>query len=728
MTLIYILYPAFLLSAACTGYGLAAMMLFPGRFAELPIAFRFIAAYFLGQSLLVGLFVSLALFGVFTSSFVVWLVVPGAILCALSLWLYRHGIHSACIEAIRSLARAPLSWRLLTVLAALLFAYGFSTMGRVLEGDGSAFYLAAAKLMAHTGRIGSLPGYESFSWVIMTGELLYGSLMLLGSPGTSARVYEWINFLPLLGALYSVARICGLSARAAFLATLMALTSSAAVGLWGGGKTDTFAVGPALIAVWFALASWRSDRRRNYIAMSGLFCGFAIATKFSYLIVLLPCTMLLIHWHDTLAALGEMKAFAWRGLLQRVIRIALNSLWFFGLLAIGLAPFVVKNLIIFNAPFGSAGTLASSAYFSSKTTLRLILSYPIALTYGRYWAQLGTLSPLILAFIPLFFLMPRSERRLASPLMAMTISTVVALAIWMILMPSIFMPRYILATLLLLGIPAAAGAAHVSRERTILAGMVVSATAVVTMLTPNQVMSRTLVFEPGWAIDYFRDGDEEALFTRDAYVAPSMEINKSAPLNDRVLLLVYQRVWLRGDLLERTSTTDEVAEAKELLDKRGADFWAYLQDKGFRSLIVDAAQLDSIAAAVKVKPSELVFCQVTSPGAVAAFQIGETCNVCPSGNRTYLRGPFPKIWPDGNAYRADLASERTGDSPDFLTKSRLAFCEDETRLLTPHSSHSEIRTAGSGRFSHWGKELYFSASDNSDPNTNGKSYYVVQPR
>ena len=107
----------------------------------------------------------------------------------------------------------------------------------------------------------------------MTGELLYGSLMLLGSPGTSARVYEWINFLPLLGALYSVARICGLSARAAFLATLMALTSSAAVGLWGGGKTDTFAVGPALIAVWFALASWRSDRRRNYIAMSGLFCG-----------------------------------------------------------------------------------------------------------------------------------------------------------------------------------------------------------------------------------------------------------------------------------------------------------------------------------------------------------------------------------------------------------------------------------------------------------------------
>ena len=76
MTLVYILYPALLLSAACTGYGLAAMMLFPGRFAELPITFRFIAAYFLGQSLLVGLFVSLALFGVFTFSFVVLLVVP----------------------------------------------------------------------------------------------------------------------------------------------------------------------------------------------------------------------------------------------------------------------------------------------------------------------------------------------------------------------------------------------------------------------------------------------------------------------------------------------------------------------------------------------------------------------------------------------------------------------------------------------------------------------------
>src|SRR6185369_17545344 len=140
-----------------------------------------------------------------------------------------------------------------TVLAGGLYVSGFATMGRNLAADAAAFYMAAAKLIAHTGSLMVLPGYESFSWAIMTAELSYASLILIGSPGTGARFYEWINYLPALVAMYSVARICNLSARAAFLAGVMALTSSAGVGLWGGGKADTFAIAPALVGVWFAL-------------------------------------------------------------------------------------------------------------------------------------------------------------------------------------------------------------------------------------------------------------------------------------------------------------------------------------------------------------------------------------------------------------------------------------------------------------------------------------------
>ena len=72
-----------------------------------------------------------------------------------------------------------------------------------------------------------------------------------------------------------------------------------------------------------------------------------------------------------------------------------------------------------------------------------------------------------------------------------------------------FMPRYFLATLLLLAIPAAAGAAHASRGQTALAGVVVAAATIVTLFAVYQTISRERVFRPGWAIDYFRNGDEE---------------------------------------------------------------------------------------------------------------------------------------------------------------------------------------------------------------------------
>jgi pectate lyase len=39
-----------------------------------------------------------------------------------------------------------------------------------------------------------------------------------------------------------------------------------------------------------------------------------------------------------------------------------------------------------------------------------------------------------------------------------------------------------------------------------------------------------------------------------------------------------------------------------------------------------------------------------------------------------------------------------------------------------HSLHADIIAHGKGRFSHWGTSVYFSASDNTDPNQNGRTY------
>jgi hypothetical protein len=69
------------------------------------------------------------------------------------------------------------------------------------------------------------------------------------------------------------------------------------------------------------------------------------------------------------------------------------------------------------------------------------------------------------------------------------------------------------------------------------------------------------------------------------------------------------------------------------------------------------------------------------------------------------------------------------DSVDNLERSPAVIYEDAYPLPGPgHSKHEDVAHIGHGRYSHWrGQGYVFSASDGSDPNTNGRSYWVVLP-
>lgn len=71
------------------------------------------------------------------------------------------------------------------------------------------------------------------------------------------------------------------------------------------------------------------------------------------------------------------------------------------------------------------------------------------------------------------------------------------------------------------------------------------------------------------------------------------------------------------------------------------------------------------------------------------------------------------------------------DSNDTLAtqvQSTLRLFEDARQLGPAHSAHQEIRDIGLGRYSHFTSSdllndtMRFSASDNSDPRTNGRTY------
>jgi hypothetical protein len=96
--------------------------------------------------------------------------------------------------------------------------------------------------------------------------------------------------------------------------------------------------------------------------------------------------------------------------------------------------------------------------------------------------------------------------------------------------------------------------------------------------------------------------------------------------------------------------------------------------------------------------------------------------------RAMLRRPFGGELSD---FRSEDNNCWLASVPEWLLSdreaaSRLRLYEDGRPLGPAHSAHSDIRSLGQGRFSHWGPTVYFSTSDNSDPRTNGRRYSVSE--
>jgi len=67
-----------------------------------------------------------------------------------------------------------------------------------------------------------------------------------------------------------------------------------------------------------------------------------------------------------------------------------------------------------------------------------------------------------------------------------------------------------------------------------------------------------------------------------------------------------------------------------------------------------------------------------------------------------------------------------GDTGEEPLRSKLVLFENGIPLRRGHEHHATIAGTGRGAYSHWERYVFFSASDNTDPNTNGRAYsYAV---
>lgn len=96
------------------------------------------------------------------------------------------------------------------------------------------------------------------------------------------------------------------------------------------------------------------------------------------------------------------------------------------------------------------------------------------------------------------------------------------------------------------------------------------------------------------------------------------------------------------------------------------------------------------------------------------------------GLRKPYKGALTTIGPEsGKCWIAPVPDYVPSDKD---SASSLVLFEDGRPLGPAHQGHDDIRRNGSGRFSHWGAQLYFSTSDNTDPRANGRRYHVEEVR
>jgi len=92
--------------------------------------------------------------------------------------------------------------------------------------------------------------------------------------------------------------------------------------------------------------------------------------------------------------------------------------------------------------------------------------------------------------------------------------------------------------------------------------------------------------------------------------------------------------------------------------------------------------------------------------------------------RIRLHGPYQPFGGFGWACKLPPALAMVASTEADQHRSTLVLTENGAPMGPTGELHDRLRALGSGRYSHWGEYLFFSAKDNSNPNTNNKTYEI----
>ena len=580
-------------SLACLSLGQGVMRVLgvmPGMGPAASAAAYLGSAFALGQGLLGVTWQSLAVAGLLAPS------VIGALLAVLLavMTLTRSSwpvVARAVRKVLTDLRAAGPGWWLIALLVGVLGAsMARLTLYPPME-DAQAFYLSLPRLMASTHSFSFLTWYQAFSQIGLGSEMHAAVFYSLVGPlwgDFAAELAAKMNVVPTIVAigaiLWAITSRLGGGRRAQLLVLAILLSSSMIWMVVLLSKSDLY---PSLLgaaAIYWVLNLGELDDR-TVLPMAGLLAGLAVASKISYVVVMVPMLGMLLAWR------------LWARPETRVPRTLRDPFWSIGASGgklvlwtlLALSPLVLKNAVVFHEPlapfflFGKEqNAWLDQTWFSAETTRRIVLTYPLALVFGNFPMQAGTVSPLWLALVPMALLLPWRRLWRQTDLALLTASAVVGLLVWVAARPSIIAPRYYMPAVLGLIPVAAVGAEWViASKRWTLVRVSVIAAVVLTL----GVNIRTMNTYGDWGRYYVRTtpagwGREDPIW------AALYAVNGAAAPGERVYLATYWSLQVRTDLLQCALSNDEAGVLANAISD-GGRFLQTLRQFGVRYVIHD---------------------------------------------------------------------------------------------------------------------------------------------
>ncbi len=560
------------------------------------------ASFLLGSGILANVWCLLLSMEIFYQ-----IVISGIILvCIIGgspfVWKLRKSLGEQFVSVWKDFENESIIWKVFTLAILFLmvkyFLYGFLPLRT--GHDAAAFYMVVGKLFSSTKKLTLLSGYESFMSIGLHGEFHYAALMTLGS-ARAAKLFVWPISLAGVLLLTALARRAGAGRRGQWFVLGMIFSSSAYVLLTYDGKVDLFGAVMAIAAVFWVMYLY-TNRDFGVLVLTGIFTGFAVVAKISYLPLLIPSIIILIIIRHFIYNEDQQKL-----LIRSFISLTVKLLIMGFFISLPIIIHFLKNWILLGEPFAPfyyfsgqglvTGNWTEQSWFAPDITRRIILSYPLALIYGHYPMQYGTMSLMMLAFLPLVIFMPKTDDIIKSVSAQLFFMGFVGIVLWLILRPAVFAPRYNLyAFLLLIPLPAI-WAEYVTKNEAKPAWL----TRVIAVSSIAVICLAIITLQylgPRGTARYLLGRIPEPLISGNAHYA-SINLNKETEPGDRVLSLTYFTYWYRDDLLQCMSTSME--QSRIISSPTPQQAWALVYKLGFKYIIYNQSTHSSIMEKIDLK-------------------------------------------------------------------------------------------------------------------------------